>query len=310
MDNNRRFDITNKIISVEQIKEAADYMEKTKDYYTQLIKNDLAKNENKYFENAEYKYYAYKLPNTEYSISYTDGRDFKTDDIMVFKDALNEPQYIKKIGEYIYVFYKDNELNEVTEHSMHVFLTFEGSSVYFRTSDMNMSDPSYNLNSYLRSILEKGEDRFSGVVKHRFFIKNIIGLAVGLILTLVIFFILMVSRNQGSEMFETLFVTPLTLTGLGWISAFAFGSLLVAPIVDNLYKEIEKDWSIVWGRSKLDRDKYKESYSKYNEILIGENYNNLEKRKTIESLYAISKIIILVRMVISIIIMIVLSTMQ
>lgn len=308
MDNNRRFEITNKIITVDQIKECAEYMEKIKNYYTQLIKSNKEKNENEYFENAEYKYYAYSMPKAEYSISYTDGRSFKSEDIEVFKDALSEPQFINKIGEYIYVSYKDNELNEVTEHSMHVFLTFENKSVFFQTSDMNMSDSSYNLNSYLRSVLEKGNDRFSGIIKHRFFVKNIIGLAVGLILTLVIFFILIILRNQGSEIFASLFATPLTLTGLGWICAFVFGSLLVTPIVDNLYKEIENDVSMVYAKAQMN-EKYKDEYSKYNEILIGPNYNNLAKRKTIENFYKISKIVILVRLVISLIIVIAFSMM-
>lgn len=309
MDNNRRFEITNKIITVEQIKEAADYIEKTKNYYCQLIKDDKERNDNKSFDDATYKYYTSYLPKAEYTVRYTDGREFKTEDVELFKDTLNEPQFIDKIGEYIYVSYKDNELNEVTEHTMHVFLTFEGKLVFFKTSDMHMADPAYNLNSYLRGILERGDDRYSGVVKNRFFIKNIIGLAAGLILTLIIFFIMLAIRSQGSDVFDSLFATSFTLSGLGWICAFAFGSLLVAPIVDNLYKEIEKDVSIVYAKARMN-SRYKDEYSKYNEILIGENYNNLEKRKTIENLYKISKVIILIRLIISVIIVISLSVMQ
>lgn len=309
MENDRRFEIANKIISVEQIIDTARYIEKTKDYYNQLIKSDLEKNQNTYFENGEYKYYTSYMPKTEFTINYTDGREVKTADIYVFEDALKEPKYVKKVTEQIYISYKDNELGEITEHSMSCYLTLYDKSVFFNTSDKNMSEQAYNMNSYIRGLLESGEDRYSGVIKNRFFIKNIIGLSIGLILTLVIFFILLALRSQGSETFETLFVTPFALTGLGWLCAFAFGSFLVAPIIDNLYKEIDHDSSSVYAKANMDKT-YKNEYSKYNEILIGENYNNLEKRKTIEKLFNISKKVILARLAISIIIIIILAVMQ
>ena len=205
MDNDRRIEITNKIITIEQIKEVSNYLQKTCNYYLNLIKNDRVKNNNVYFDNAEYQYYTSSLPEVKYEINYNDDRNVQTTDEMTFIDSLKEPQFIKKLNMQLYVYYRDNELNEVTEHKMGIYLTFDKTSIYFSTTDLNMNDQSYNLNSYVRGILESGEDRYSGIVKHKFIVKNIIGLAAGSILTLLLFLILVIMRSNGNDTFEALF---------------------------------------------------------------------------------------------------------
>jgi hypothetical protein len=54
-----------------------------------------------------------------------------------------------------------------------------------------MDEQSYNMNSYVRGILESGEERYAGIVKNKVLVKNIIGLAAGSILTLILFFVLL-----------------------------------------------------------------------------------------------------------------------
>lgn len=305
MDNDRRIEITNKIITIEQIKEVSNYLQKTCNYYLDLIKNDRVKNNNVYFDNAEYKYYTSSLPEVKYEINYNDDRSVQTTDEMTFIDSLKEPQFIKKLTMQLYIYYRDNELNEITEHNMSIYLTFDKSSIYFSTNDLNMSDQSYNLNSYVRGILESGEDRYSGIVKHKFIVKNIIGLAAGSILTLLLFLILVIMRSNGNVTFETLFSNGLVLSLLGWILAFAFGSVIISPIINNLFREIDTAES-VYSDAKL-MDIYKKEYTRKNEVLIGESYNNLEKRNTIRKIYALSKKVILVRLLISAVIVIVLT---
>ena len=305
MDNDRRIEITNKIITIEQIKEVSNYLQKTCNYYLDLIKNDRVKNNNVYFDNAEYKYYTSSLPEVKYEINYNDDRSVQTTDEMTFIDSLKEPQFIKKLTMQLYIYYRDNELNEITEHNMSIYLTFDKSSIYFSTNDLNMSDQSYNLNSYVRGILESGEDRYSGIVKHKFIVKNIIGLAAGSILTLLLFLILVIMRSNGNDTFETLFSNGLVLSLLGWILAFAFGSVIISPIINNLFREIDTAES-VYSDAKL-MDIYKKEYTRKNEVLIGESYNNLEKRNTIRKIYALSKKVILVRLLISAVIVIVLT---
>lgn len=304
MNNERRFEIENKIISIQQIKDVSDYLQKTCNYYLDLINQDSEKNNYAYFSNAEYKYYAVMKPAVKYTISYTDGREINTEDDIVFKDDLNEPQYIKKITQQLYISYRDNEQDEETDHIMSIYLSFNETSVYFSTSDKNMNEPAYNMNSYVRGILESGEDRYSNIVKNKFFVKTIIGLAVGSILTLILFFILLIMKNNEIEMFETLFSNSLVLSLLGWLIAFVFGTIIVKPFINNLFQEIDSAESVYYNAGMMDT--YKKEYKKQNEILIGASYNNLVKRKTIEKLYFISKKVILIRLVISVIIVLVL----
>ena len=306
MENERRFEIQNKIVTVEQIIEVSDYLQKTLKYYLDLINQDLAKNNNAYFDDAVYKYYTSYKPHIEYEIKYLDGREIKTEDEYVFKDSLKEPQYLEEIGEFIYISYKNNEYGKETEHTMSLHVYFHDTYITFLTTDQNMDEKAYNMSSYVRGILEKNGDRFSGIVKNRFWVKNTIGLAAGSVLTLIMFLILLLTKENYSSL-NFLFENPILLTFLGWLFAFAFGSTLVSSIVNNLYKEIENgelDYAEYGGKYT---QSFENSYSKSNEVLIGRFYNNLEKRKSIEKFYDLAKKVILIRLGISLVILLVLS---
>ncbi len=300
MKEERRFEIENKIISVDQIIEVSDYLEKTKKYYLDLINKDKEKNNNAYFNSGEYNYYSYLLPKVEYTISYTDGRNTKTEDEYVFKDSLNEPQYIDGITMHLYIDYKDNNMNEETSHSMSLYLSLTKSHVYYSTSEKNLSEPSYNMNSYVRNILESGSDRFTGIVKNRFVVKNMIALSVGLIITFIVFLLLLLLKNGENESIEMLFDNGILLTLLGWVTALPIGMVITSPIVNNLYQGMK---SVKDGFNSNITKINEDSYKKANEVLIGNNSNNMESRKTIESFYKIAKIIVLIRLGISIILL-------
>lgn len=305
MNNDQRFEIKNKIITVEQIKDVSDYLQKTCNYYIELIKQDSDKNNNVFFDRGNYKYYAFMKPELKYSISYADGREIKTEDYVVFNDALKEPQYLKGLVQQLYISYKDNEMNEVTEHTMSVYISYSENSVMLSTTEKNMGEQLYNINSYIRGLLESGEDRYSGVVKNKLLVKNIIGLAAGSLFTLVMFFIILIIRAKGNNVFDTIFINSFLPSLLGWLTAFAIGSVLIKPIIENLFREIDNAKS-VYSTAGM-KETYKKEYMSQNEVLIGKSYNNLEKRNSIRKIYSISKKVVLVRLVISVIIIIVLS---
>lgn len=301
MDNDRRFEITGKIVTPEQIIEVSNYLQKTKNFYVNAIKEDKEKNNGVYFDQGSYKYYAYSDPKVEYDISYKDGRSVKTQDEYVFKDSLNEPQYLKTINMQIYISYKDNNMGETTDHNESLYLTFREDSIFFQTSDKNMGDASYNLNSYVRGIIEQGSDHYDMVAKKRMFIRNIIGFALGSIFAFILFALLLFLKTQEVEVAVTLFNNSIILVLIGWLFSFAFGRFLSTPILNNLYHEID---SSLYSYSKDYKKKKIERYKEANEVLIGENYNNLEKRELIKTLFSISKIVALIHIVFSIIVLI------
>ncbi len=303
MNNEHRFVISNRVISVDQIRDVSNYLQKTCNYYLDLIQKDRERNNNAYINNAVYKYYNTLKPEVKYDIIYTDDRHIQITDSYTFENELNEPQFLKELTMQLYISYKNNEYNEDTEHTMSIYLTFTQTSVYFSTTDKNMNEQSYNMNSYVRGILESGEERYTGIVKNKFLVKNIIGLAAGSILTFIGFIILLLMKSGENETIEMLFNNPLLLILTGWLIAFVFGSIIIKPIMDNLYKEIDTAHSVYSNM----KDVYQKEYMKQNEVLIGSNYNNLEKRNTIRKIYSISKKVLLVRVGISLIILLVLS---
>ena len=50
MNNEHRFEISNRIISVDQIKEISNYLQKTCNYYIDLFQKDKEKNNNAYID--------------------------------------------------------------------------------------------------------------------------------------------------------------------------------------------------------------------------------------------------------------------
>ena len=113
-------------------------------------------------------------------------------------------------------------------------------------------------------------------------------------------------KNGESDTINMFFENPIMLTLGGWLIAFAFGTTIVGSIVNNLYNNIEDNLKDITNTSTY-RDHYEDNYKMFNEVMIGKNYNNLEKRKSLENIYSVSKKVLLVRLGISLIILLVLS---
>lgn len=306
MSDTNSFLVQNKLITIDQIKEITEYLKKTLNHYNDLIKQELQENNNANFYQGHYKHYIYTKPSLEYKVEFTDGRKIDTQDDFVFYDALKEPQYVYKIEERLYIAYDDNDMGETTNHLIDISLNFSESVIHFVTSNKNVNDEIYNLSSYINGILNGGEDRFNKTIKKRFWIKNTIGLAVGSILTLLGFIILLLMKNETTETINMFFNNPIMLVLGGWLIAFAFGSTMVSSVVNNLYSSLEVGLENAYKGGTY-TDHYEDNYRMFNEVLIGKNYNNLEKRKTIEKFYDLSKKVLLIRLGISLIILLVLS---
>lgn len=304
--NTGSFLVQNKIITIDQIKEVSEYLKKTLNYYNDLIAQDYKKNNNASFYNGQYKYYVYVKPSLKYKIECTDGRKVDTEDDNVFNDLLCKPQSIFRIEETLYISFEDNEDNQTTKHCISISLTFNEGVIHFITQNENMNNEFNSMIFYIKDILNSGEDRFNKIIKNRFLIKNLIGISAGSILTLMGFIILLLIKNDTSNTLNFFFENPIILFFGGWLLAFAFGSTIVGSIVDKLYVNIEEGLENSYLGNKY-QDHYEDIYRMFNEVMIGNNYNNLEERKTLEKLYTLSKKVILVRMAISLIILLILS---
>ena len=306
MNNTNSFLIQNKIITVEQIKDVTEYLKKTLNNYNELINQELQKNDNAGFYSGHYQHYAYTKPSLEFKVEYTDGRKIDTKDDFVFYDALKESKYVYKIEERLYISYDDNNMGETTNHLLDISLEYSESVIHFVTSNTNMNDELYNISSYINRLLNGGEDRFNKIIKNRFWIKNTIGLAIGSILTLLGFLILLLMKNETTETINMFFNNPTILVLGGWLIAFAFGNTIIASIVNGLYSSLEIDLENA-QKGGTYTDHYEDNYRMFNEVLIGKNYDNLNKRKTIENYYNLSKKVVLIRLAISLVILVTLS---
>ena len=304
MDNISNLKITGQIITIDKILEASDYMQNIVKHYNDLIKEDKQKNQNAFLNDANYNYYSFSNNRVEYTINFLDGRTLKTEDEYVFKDEVKEPKYIKSMTLYLYVGYVDNTMNERTDHKLSIFLSIWNEHVDMNVSSKHMDEEMNNAHSYIKGIFEKGEERNNKIVKNRNLIKLLFSLAVGSILSyipIIILFVINYSDNTGTSFILN---NGIVFEILHWFIIFIVGTFLGYPIMNNLYNKIEPE------KFNLGADyqaRKQEEFETGNEILFGDRVNNLEKRATIEKYYELSKKIILVQVVISIISMVVLT---
>ncbi len=304
MDNISKLKISGQIITIDKILEVSDYMQNIVKHYNDLIKEDKQKNQNAFLNNANYNYYSFTNSKVEYTIDFLDGRTLKTEDEYVFKDEVKEPKYIKSMSLYLYVSYIDNNMNERTDHTLNFFLSIWNDHVDMNVSSKHMDEEMYNVHSYIKGIFEKGEERNNKIVKNRNLIKLLFSLAIGSIISYIPIIILLVINYSDNIGTNFIFSNGIVFEILHWFIIFIIGTFLGYPIMNNLYKKIEPE------KFNLGADyqaRKQEEFETGNEILFGDRVNNLEKRATIEKYYELSKKIILVQVVISIILMVVLT---
>lgn len=274
--------VANKIISYDDLLEIFHKMNETLDKYLRIYKSEEMKN-----KIMDYKYQFWTYKDSSSSLKFR--VNFYDDTVVSFEN------YSSFIGVF------NNRLEEIKSIDVTFRLSYEikeeGFSPKYYSQSINMwirenkASLEVNLNNedkkidevyeFIKNKILNAPVKYDSIIKNKFNINTIIGLAVGFIPAIIIS-TLLIFVPAIRETFSNSFVLyPIS----NLLIAFVVGGTATAGKMDGLYKNIvpEKKYAGYDNGAiyKDDIDKYVET----SEILIGKNSRNLEYRKKIQEEY-------------------------
>ena len=302
--------IVNKIIPIETIVEIANYLEDQSEEYQRLFEKDKQKNEGLKYNEQVYDYKGDRSK-VEYRVVFKDGKDIKQEGYNWFIGMLNNLNAIKEIVLYYTVNYSSN--SKTREHYEYMCLY---TSIHFREDNVtmyaegkNMEEQVNRVHSYIKGVIENNDDRYNKTVKHSKIRMQSLCLAIGIVLSYIIYFILTANKNIFSDTIANFLSNKMVIIIGQWFISALVGNILGLPIMLLLYKNILPKTKSHYSKSarKLVYIDNIEDYISHDEVQIGTFANNGKQRALIEKIYKITRIIVLAQVVISIILFFVLK---
>jgi len=295
--------IINKIVPAETIFEVAEYLEKQKSEYDKLFEKDKQKNENVKFADQIHEYNG-QSSKVEYTVKYKDGRELTEKGYEWLEGALSNPQSIQRIQIYSRISYASNV--EDKEHSqikaLDINVSFYEDYIRLRVDGTKLEEQANKNYSYIRGLIENNEDRYNKTVKNRNLRIQSFCMSLGYVLAFIMYLLIMANKQSIQEEIIQLINNKYVIIIGQWILGIVLGNLFGAGIMKLLYKNIvpEKKYSHYDKSSR--KSVYVDNLDEYiegDEVHIGKFANNGKNRETIEKIYKVTKIIVMVELIIS-----------
>jgi hypothetical protein len=295
----------NKIISSEDIKNIVDEMNSLIIKYNKI--DEALKKKNEFFD---YKEKENPFNDSKCKLSFHVNMHDNTE-----SDIDNYDQFME-----IYT----NRLSEIK--SIWIKFTFNYSVVYpgkevqyiYQDIDLNVYEDRIKIETkinstdhrldylynMIRQMVLNAPERYDAIIKKRTFIMSKVGLAYGLIPSILLCLLSCASESIRLVYMTTYVLFPIATIMLGFaigitVSFFIMGKLYATLIPEKKYAGYDKKYGSVYTDNV-------EDYINTSEVLIGKNINNKNKRDKIKSMYEQSSKLILIELAIVAIISIVL----
>ena len=298
--------IINKQIDIDTIMELAKHLENQKEEYKRLINIDETKNRGIPFSEQVYQYKSYNDPVVEYEITFKDNKNIQQSNYNWFIQNLSEPSKIKKINIYFHIYYTDNWINKekLIHRRLNESITFYEDRVYLRVDGSELEDEVYKQHSYIMALLERGDDRFDKTIKNRNLRIQSFCLSIGIILSYIVYLVLIGMKTNLSDLFVQILENKYTLIIGQWIIAIILGNIFGYGIMMILYRNILPRRKYSYYSLSSNRSVYADDVDDYTgkcEVHIGMYADAKKNRITIEKIYKVTRIIVLIQLGISII---------
>ena len=300
--------IVNKIVPIETIIEAANFLEDQKDEYARLIDRDKEKNQNLSFKDQVFDYKG-DTPKLQYTIKFKDGREVTEEGYNWFIGMIGNLSAIERISMNLYIYYSSNskDSNHYEHMRLHAWIYFHEDHVSLQIDGKNTEETVYKVHSYLKGLIENNEDRYNKTVKNRNLRIQAFSFSIGIILSYILYFILSANVSALGPTIANLFNNKIFLIIGQWLVAGVLGNIFGFPIMSILYRTIVPKTKYSHYSRASRKSVYVdniEDYTSKDEVQIGQFANNKKKRATIEKIYKITRIIVLVQLVISVLLFI------
>lgn len=302
--------IVNRIITINEIEQIANYLENKKEDYERLINIDENKNRGLKFTEQKYEYKATTPPSIDYTITYRDNKTITQPEYNWFIGNLSNPQDISRIRIELKIRYSENYANSdrYNYKHMNISISFSEDSTRIMVNSEQLENESYTIYNDIMDILNNTQERYNVTIKNRNFRIQSFCLSIGFVLSYIVYFILkMISLPEGLEVF----ITNKFVIILGqWFVSAIIGNVLGYNIIANWYKNlIPKTKYAGWNKSKH-RATYIDNIDDFvghNEVQIGQFANNGKSREKIEKVYKITNKIVLIQLIISVLLFFILK---
>lgn len=299
--------VLNKQIPIKTIVDIANYFEEYKERYSDLFQKDQEKNEKLNFADKNYEYRSADV-SLMYTIRLRNGKNMKESNYNWFIVQLGQPSIIEEVIIDLRISYfgkieKDNTNDQY--NSINV-------SVDFRNAGMNLnfSDVYVEANSTNQERAANNKDRFDKTIKNRKIRIQSFCIAVGIILSYIVYFILKINVNKLPIDINQYLTNKYIIIFGQWFLAILLGNISSYWYIVSIYKPLlpeAKYTKYNYSTSKAVYTDDVDDYTNHCEVHFGKFWDAEKRRNKIEKIFKITRIIVLIQLLISTILFFVLK---
>ena len=303
--------ILNKQIPLSSIIKIADYLEEYKKNYDEKFRNEEEKNKDLPYDE---KNYEYKFGETRlnYTIEFKNGKNIKESNYDWFIENLSKSSIIKSISIFLNIDFYTKSSNNTTKdvsNKINIDLWFREKECTIELYTVNQEDKAHSLYLQVTNILEDNEDRYNNTIKNRNLRIQSFTLAVGIILSYLIYIILNMNLNVLPSVIVNWLNNKYILILGQWLIAAIAGNVFSYWYMSSLYKPLLPDTRYVGYNTSSNKSIYKDDvndYTEHSEVQFGIYWDAKKRRERIEKIFNVSLKFVLLQLLISVILFFVL----
>ena len=190
-------------------------------------------------------------------------------------------------------------------------------SLYFREFDTTIDvettqqeNEAHNVYSEVMNILENNEDRYNKTMKYRKIRTQCFTITVGIILSYILYLVLRININKLPTVIAEYMNNKFVIVFGQWLVAVLLGNILSDWYISSIYRPLLPEKKYAGYNSSTYKSIYKDDvddFVEHSEIHFGKYWDAEKRRTRIEKIYKVTRIVVLVQLIISIILFLILK---
>lgn len=255
-----------------------------------------------------------------YTIRLRNGKNMKESNYNWFIVQLGQPSIIEEVIIDLRISYfgkieKDNTNDQYNSINVSVDFRNAGmnlnfSDVYVEANSTNQERAANNIYYTVINILENNKDRFDKTIKNRKIRIQSFCIAVGIILSYIVYFILKINVNKLPIDINQYLTNKYIIIFGQWFLAILLGNISSYWYIVSIYKPLlpeAKYTKYNYSTSKAVYTDDVDDYTNHCEVHFGKFWDAEKRRNKIEKIFKITRIIVLIQLLISTILFFVLK---
>lgn len=316
MNNNK---VVNKQISLKTILDIANYFEDYKERYEEIYRKENEKNKDKPYSEKNYEYENGNIE-VRYTIDFHNGQNLTESNYNWFISNTNNPRAIKNIeislSNTYYTKSNGSDTNN-TYNKVYVSAEFRDCGMNLKYSDVivnvdatNQESEARNVYSTIMNILEENPDRYDKTIKFRKIRMQSFTISIGIILSYILYVVLMMNKEKLTPDIAGYLNNKNVLIFGQWFAAILLGNVASFWYIFSIYRPLLPESKYAGYSSSTYKSVYKDDiadYLEHSEVHIGKFWDAEKRRNKIEKIHKITRLVILVQLVISVILFFILK---